>query len=153
MTRLGEYRHDASEASARRDTPQQPDPRPGAYFVSVIDPDSGRAFIAAGPWPTHAAALAAVAPVRSRARELSHRASESARRLTVWGAFGTCRLEDADTAPGGPMNDLLPADHRPPARPWPADPAPTRLDVIRARRAAARAAVTGTAPDPPRWSA
>lgn len=97
--------------------PEEPDPRPGHYYVSVIDPDTGRAFIAAGPWPDHATALATVAPVRRRARELSHRASQRARDLTTWGAFGTCRLAPEADAPTGPMNDLLPAAHRPPPRP------------------------------------
>lgn len=94
-----------------------PDPRPGHYYVSVIDPDTGRAFIAAGPWPDHADALAHVQPVRRCAVELAERATERSRRLTTWGAFGTCRLAPEADAPTGPMNDLLPAALRPPPRP------------------------------------
>lgn len=73
----------------RPDPPaQEPDTRPGDYFVSVFDRQSnaghGRHALAAGPYTTHRAALDAVADVRRLAEGCDVRA--------VWYAFGTCRL-------------------------------------------------------------
>ncbi len=63
---------------------QEPDPRPGAYYVSVID--AGRTALLSGPYPTHAAALAAVDKVRELANIVDHR--------SVFYAFGTVRWKD-----------------------------------------------------------
>lgn len=68
---------------------QQPDLRPGFYYVSAID--GTRSARVRGPYPTHAEALAMV--------------DESSRVLTTidprahFYAFGTCRSE-ADLGPG-----------------------------------------------------
>jgi len=71
-------------------TEQQPDPRPGFYYVSVIDgPRSARVR---GPFKdNHAAALAAVDKTR---RQLEH-----LHPFAHFYAFGTCRLE-TDEGPG-----------------------------------------------------
>jgi hypothetical protein len=68
---------------------QQPDPRPGAYYVTVIDGD--RFGYLAGPWPTHAEALAHVGASRRVACDLDPRAH--------FYAFGTARLPDDDGVP------------------------------------------------------
>lgn len=68
---------------------QTPDPRPGAYYVSVID--GPRRALLAGPWPTHAEALAMVETVRTKACELDGRGH--------WYAFGTARLPNDDSVP------------------------------------------------------
>lgn len=63
---------------------QQPDPRPGDYFVSAIDGD--RYSLISGPYVNdHAAALADVASVRRLANDHDPRAC-------FW-AWGTCRME------------------------------------------------------------
>jgi hypothetical protein len=80
---ISDYRH--NEPSA-----QQPDTQEGDYYVSVIDADTNRAFLACGPFrDRHADALAAIAAVREAARSA---ASETMRRLATWGAWGTCRM-------------------------------------------------------------
>lgn len=68
----------------------EPDPRPGFYYVSVLDgPKSARVR---GPFKDdHAAALAAVDKTR---RQLNHLEPRSA-----FYAFGTCRSE-TDLGPG-----------------------------------------------------
>jgi len=78
---------------------QTPDPRPGNYYVSVVD--GQRSALLAGPWPTHAAALGAVDVVRNLACELDPRAH--------WYAFGTARLPDDDSVPirAGSLNREL----------------------------------------------
>lgn len=68
---------------------QAPDPRPGNYYVSVID--GPRRALLAGPWPTHAAALAMVDTVRELAVQIDPKAH--------FYAFGTARLPDDDTVP------------------------------------------------------
>lgn len=68
---------------------QQPDPRPGAYYVSVID--GPRRALLAGPWDTHAEALAAVDTVR----ELGQRIDPKSH----FYAWGTARLPDDDSVP------------------------------------------------------
>lgn len=78
---------------------QTPDPRPGAYYVSAID--GPRSALLAGPWPTHAEALAMVDRVRALANELDPRSH--------WYAFGTARLPDDDSVPirAGSLNGRL----------------------------------------------
>ena len=63
---------------------QAPDTKPGAYFVSALN---GRSVaLLAGPFrDDHAAALAAVDPVRREAEKVDPRA--------IWHAFGTVRLD------------------------------------------------------------
>lgn len=68
---------------------QQPDPRTGNYYVSVID--GARVARLAGPWPTHREALDQVPAVRAKACEIDPRGH--------WYAFGTCRLPDDDSVP------------------------------------------------------
>lgn len=69
---------------------QQPDSKPGAYYVTVVD--GGRVARLAGPFmDDHAAALAMVDPVRRKAEELDPRAH--------WYAFGTCRMPSDDSVP------------------------------------------------------
>lgn len=71
-------------------TPQQPDPRPGFYFVSAFDPQIPKKFyVLAGPWKTHAEALAQVEPVKIYANRVDLKA--------CWMAYGTCRQPE-DTA-------------------------------------------------------
>lgn len=73
---------------------QQPDERPGHYFVSAFDPDKGvRAgyFLLAGPWPDHAQALAQVETVRRYAERVDGSGK------ATWMAYGTCRAEVDDT--------------------------------------------------------
>jgi biotin carboxylase len=60
---------------------QQPDPQTGHYFVTAID--GLRRYFLAGPWPTHAEALAQVDAVRRFAEQTDPRA--------VWMAYGTAR--------------------------------------------------------------
>lgn len=63
---------------------QQPDPRAGFYYVSVID--GGRSARVRGPFVNdHAGALAAVDAARAELEALDPRA--------IWYAFGTCRSE------------------------------------------------------------
>lgn len=74
---------------------QAPDPRPGFYYVSVMD--GPRRALVRGPWTNHADALAAVETVRAEAEKADPRA--------VWYAFGTARCE-TDVGPGvlgGPL--------------------------------------------------
>lgn len=67
---------------------QQPDSKPGAYYVSVVRGADYR--LLAGPFLNdHAAALALVPKATQVAQDLDPRAA--------WYAFGTCRL---DVAPG-----------------------------------------------------
>ena len=69
---------------------QQPDPRPGAYYVTCID--GSRVGRLLGPFEDdHAAALAMVDKVREKAEEIDPRAH--------WYSFGTCRLPNDDSVP------------------------------------------------------
>lgn len=71
---------------------QQPDTKPGAYYVTVIDgPKVGRLV---GPFINdHAAALAMVGKARAIAEKMDPRA--------CWYAFGTCRIDiDGAMRPG-----------------------------------------------------
>jgi hypothetical protein len=66
------------------DTVQQPDPRPGFYYVSVAD--GPRTARLRGPFvDNHAGALAAVEAARATLQDLDPRAA--------FFAFGTCRCE------------------------------------------------------------
>ena len=78
-----------------------PDPRPGAYYVSATD--AGRYILLAGPFPTHAAALAKVDAARDIAHELDRKA--------IWYGYGTCRM-DAPSTRVGMFNDRLELDRR-----------------------------------------
>lgn len=69
---------------------QTPDPRPGNYYVSVVDAD--RFNVLAGPFPTHQQALDLVETVRRIAEECDPRA--------CWYGFGTTRMKDDYTKPG-----------------------------------------------------
>lgn len=61
-----------------------PDTKPGFYYVSVVD-GARRAFVK-GPYPDHAAALAAVDSVRIEAESRDPRAA--------FYAFGTARCDE-----------------------------------------------------------
>ncbi len=63
---------------------QQPDTRPGFYYVTAID--GARYARLLGPFANHAGALAAVDAVRIEAEQRDPWAS-------FW-AFGTCRADD-----------------------------------------------------------
>ncbi len=76
---------------------QQPDHRPGNYYVSIRDGD--RYILAAGPFETHQQALDMVGRVNVLANKLDGRA--------VWYAFGTCRLEDGRPVRPGQLNQQL----------------------------------------------
>lgn len=68
---------------------QQPDSKPGAYYVSVMRGAEYRLLL--GPFiDDHAGALAMVAPVTAKAQELDVKA--------CWYAFGTCRLDNDGVA-------------------------------------------------------
>lgn len=57
-------------------------PDHAAFYVSAIDNSTGRAWLLAGPYGTHAAALARVRAVKDRAIE--------GRPQAVFYAYGTC---------------------------------------------------------------
>lgn len=69
---------------------QQPDSKPGAYYVTVID--GKRVGRLLGPFiDDHAGALAMVDQVRAKAEDLDPRAA--------FYAFGTCRVPADDSVP------------------------------------------------------
>lgn len=72
---------------------QTPDTRPGHYYVSAL-PGTGevkdRYWLLAGPWPTHAEALAQVRAVWDYALRADPVNAE-------WKRYGTCRLEESVT--------------------------------------------------------
>lgn len=69
---------------------QQPDTKPGMYYVSVMD--GARTGRLLGPFENdHAGALAMVDKVRDKAQELDPRAA--------FYAFGTIRLSGDDSVP------------------------------------------------------
>lgn len=74
---------------------QAPDPRPGNYYVSAVD--GPRYWMIAGPFSTHAKALAMVDEAREKAEKKDPRA--------IWMAWGTCRTEVGD-ARKTPMGTL-----------------------------------------------
>lgn len=68
---------------------QEPDPRPGCYYVSaMLRGDAERGLLVAGPYPTHAEALSLVGRVRDHATRLD-RTGEA-----HWAAWGTARTRD-----------------------------------------------------------
>ncbi len=73
-----------------------PDPRPGPYFVSAID--GAKTYIMAGPYATHAEALAKVDP----AREIAYEKSADGRSWFM--RWGTCRIEGCTRV--GSLNKL-----------------------------------------------
>jgi hypothetical protein len=79
---------------------QQPDNKPGNYYVSVMrDGASWRPLL--GPFENdHAAALGWVDAVRKKAEDLDPRA--------CWYSFGTVRLEPDAAAPAGMLNKFFP---------------------------------------------
>lgn len=78
--------------------PDNPDTRPGPYYVTVVD--AGRALALAGPFDTHPEALAQVAPARDLAVEYDLKAH--------FYAFGTARTEGAGKGfPPGCFNKQL----------------------------------------------
>jgi len=76
-----------------------PDPRPGAYYVSVRD--GVRYALLLGPFTTHAEALARVDEVASYAFTIDPK--------NYFYAYGTCRLPDDDSVPirAGKFNDVF----------------------------------------------
>lgn len=70
---------------------QEPDTRPGPYYVSVRR-DDGDFRLLSGPYLLHASALAAVAEARTIATDLDSRA--------VWYSFGTVRMKPEFSEPG-----------------------------------------------------
>jgi hypothetical protein len=80
------------------DDKQKPDSRPGHYYVSAL-PGVGEAkdryWLLAGPWPTHAEALAQVRPVWDYALRIDPVGA-------TWKSFGTCRLEVVDGVEAAP---------------------------------------------------
>lgn len=76
---------------------EEPDPRPGNYYVSVIE--GKRYALLYGPFTRHQDALDAVERVRAKAYELD--------RYSHWYAFGTARAPDDYNKPGK-LNDYLP---------------------------------------------
>lgn len=73
---------------------QEPDTRPGPYYVTAVD--AGRVYTMAGPYATHAAALADV----DRAREVAY-AHDGRAWFMAW---GTARMEGSDRV--GTLNRL-----------------------------------------------
>jgi hypothetical protein len=68
---------------------EQPDTKPGNYYVSVVDGD--RYALLLGPFSEHATALDAAPQVAEWAQERDGRAH--------FYAFGTCRRPDDDSVP------------------------------------------------------
>ena len=68
----------------------EPDPRPGAYYVSVVD--AGRNCLLAGPYPTHQEALDLLDKANNIACSLDPRAH--------FYAYGTCRLPQETNVSG-----------------------------------------------------
>jgi hypothetical protein len=77
---------------------QVPDTRPGHYYVSAL-PGVGEVkdkyWLLAGPWPTHAEALAQVRPVWDYALRVDTVGA-------TWKSFGTCRREIIDGVEAAP---------------------------------------------------
>ena len=74
---------------------QEPDPRPGPYYVTAID-GTRHAFLL-GPYDHHQDALDMVDEGRRIAQELDRRA--------IWYAFGTARV--ADYRKAGILNEHI----------------------------------------------
>ena len=73
-----------------------PDPQPGRYYVTAID--GPKRYFLAGPWDTHADALAQVETVRCFAELADPRA--------IWMAYGTAR----QPLDGEPIKSALGSD-------------------------------------------
>lgn len=70
---------------------QQPDNKPGFYYVSIISGD--KTLLAVGPFvDNHGLALAMVEPVRAKVAKMGDPHEP-------WFAYGTCRT-DEDAGPG-----------------------------------------------------
>lgn len=79
---------------------QQPDTKPGSYYVSVKR-DDGAFRLLLGPFiDDHKAALDMVDAVRRKAEELDARA--------CWYAFGTCAVREGAATPAGILNSYFP---------------------------------------------
>ncbi len=90
MSEIAAYTHSAP-------SDQEPDTKPGSYYVSVRD--NGCFGLLLGPFPNdHQAALDHVAQGRQLAEEVDPRAA--------FFSFGTCRMPEDYTKPGH-LNDLL----------------------------------------------
>ena len=83
--RIDAYRHVSFQPAA-----QEPDPRPGHYYVSCLA-DSKYGLLL-GPFSTHKEALDHVVRVQMKAEVLDPRA--------VWWSFGTARTADDHPKPG-----------------------------------------------------
>ena len=82
-----DYRHLPPDES-----PQEPDAKPGNYYVTCRN-DAGKHAALLGPFKDdHAGALAMVGPARRKAEELDPWAS--------FFAFGTCRTDYSFNKPG-----------------------------------------------------
>jgi len=78
---------------------QEPDNKPGNYYVSATD--NGQFWLLLGPFPNdHAAALARVEEVRKFANEKNPR--------SFWFAFGTVRMPEDHVKPGNANKYLMP---------------------------------------------
>jgi len=75
---------------------QQPDTRPGNYYVSIID--GSRTSLALGPFPTHEAALLQVGEVREFLKDDP---------MAAFYAYGTARLMDEVEPHIGILNDEI----------------------------------------------
>lgn len=83
---------------------QEPDPRPGNYYVSVKD--GARVSFLAGPYPRHQQALDLVEAVRAKANDINSWAA--------FYSFGTLRTKDDYSTPGlfnQKFPDEFPAAH------------------------------------------
>lgn len=83
---------------------QQPDTKPGEYYVSVHD--AGRTALLLGPFTNdHAGALAMVDKVREKAYEIDPK--------SWFYSFGTCRLDGGDKVPirAGRLNQFFGLPH------------------------------------------
>jgi hypothetical protein len=65
-------------------------PPDGRYYVSAIDGPGY--YLMAGPYPTHAAALADVDKVKDISQEKDAKA--------FWMSWGTCRVKEGELKPG-----------------------------------------------------
>ena len=85
-----------------QETAQEPDDKPGNYYVSVVD---GKRFaLLLGPFPNdHRGALTRIGLVRQKAAEVDPRAA--------FYGFGTCRVSEDYTKPGK-LNGLVDSETR-----------------------------------------
>jgi len=81
---------------------QQPDTKPGNYYVTVTNEATGEYRPLLGPFPNdHAGALAMVDDVMAKACDLDPRG--------IWYDYGTARLPEDFTEPGL-LNDYFPQE-------------------------------------------